>query len=244
MTTDWNWTMFFYSDEQSDLFIPFDPARYHHYLSEVSFRQGLQIIVSGVPQIEKQQWPEFLNILRHLECPRFYREAWLQIARTMKRLLPDVRRLLNSNNIQEIVRHIEAMFCQADAIGKFGLVACLNSYSSSLLTARVVLDYLRQHYDFQAQQLEKTYNFYASLTPRQKDVAALAAQGYANSDIADELVISEKVVAEHLTAIFERFVNALTIITDSAHGVRYRLIHHLTRLFDTHPELLLQRALR
>jgi DNA-binding NarL/FixJ family response regulator len=41
------------------------------------------------------------------------------------------------------------------------------------------------------------------LTPRQREVLALMAEGRTNAGIADELVITEKAVAKHVAAIFE-----------------------------------------
>lgn len=41
------------------------------------------------------------------------------------------------------------------------------------------------------------------LTPRQREVLALMAEGCTNAGIADELVITEKAVAKHVAGIFE-----------------------------------------
>ena len=41
------------------------------------------------------------------------------------------------------------------------------------------------------------------LTPRQRQVLALMAEGRTNAGIAAELVITEKAVAKHVAAIFE-----------------------------------------
>jgi DNA-binding NarL/FixJ family response regulator len=41
------------------------------------------------------------------------------------------------------------------------------------------------------------------LTPRQREVLALMAEGRTNAGIAEELVITEKAVAKHVAAIFE-----------------------------------------
>jgi DNA-binding NarL/FixJ family response regulator len=43
----------------------------------------------------------------------------------------------------------------------------------------------------------------AGLTPRQREVLALMAEGRTNAGIAEELVITEKAVAKHVAGIFE-----------------------------------------
>jgi DNA-binding NarL/FixJ family response regulator/DNA-binding XRE family transcriptional regulator len=43
------------------------------------------------------------------------------------------------------------------------------------------------------------------LTPRQRDVLALAAQGLTNAAIAEQLVLAEKSVENHLTDVYEAF---------------------------------------
>ncbi len=42
------------------------------------------------------------------------------------------------------------------------------------------------------------------LTPRERDVMALVAQGYNNASVAERLVVSEKAVAKHINSIFTK----------------------------------------
>ncbi len=42
------------------------------------------------------------------------------------------------------------------------------------------------------------------LTPRERDVMALVAQGYHNAAVAERLVVSEKAVAKHINSIFSK----------------------------------------
>ena len=45
---------------------------------------------------------------------------------------------------------------------------------------------------------------YKNLSPREREVARLASQGYSNSQIADELFISVETVKRHMSTIFEK----------------------------------------
>ncbi len=47
-------------------------------------------------------------------------------------------------------------------------------------------------------------DFFAALSPREKEVARLAARGYSNAQIADELFISVETVKRHMATIFEK----------------------------------------
>ena len=45
---------------------------------------------------------------------------------------------------------------------------------------------------------------FAVLSPREKEVARLAARGYSNAQIAEELFISIETVKRHMSTIFEK----------------------------------------
>ena len=51
---------------------------------------------------------------------------------------------------------------------------------------------------------DKTSDPFAVLSPREKEVARLAARGYSNAQIADELFISIETVKRHMATIFEK----------------------------------------
>ena len=50
-------------------------------------------------------------------------------------------------------------------------------------------------------QLQATKAAYGGLTARQREVAGLIARGYTNRAIAEELVLSERTIESHVTAI-------------------------------------------
>ena len=51
---------------------------------------------------------------------------------------------------------------------------------------------------------KSTPNLFATLSPREKEVARLAARGYSNAQIAEELFISVETVKRHMSTIFEK----------------------------------------
>jgi len=61
---------------------------------------------------------------------------------------------------------------------------------------------LKEDKDFKP--LEKQKDNFAVLSPREKEVARLAAHGYSNAQIADELFISVETVKRHMATIFEK----------------------------------------
>jgi two-component system nitrate/nitrite response regulator NarL len=56
----------------------------------------------------------------------------------------------------------------------------------------------------ESQQLDTEAARIASLTPREREIAALIAQGVGSSRIAKDLFISEKTVRNHLVSIFDK----------------------------------------
>lgn len=62
------------------------------------------------------------------------------------------------------------------------------------------------------------------LTPRECDVLALVAEGVTNRQIGEELFISERTVARHLTNIFHKIA-----VTSRTQAARYALDHGLSR---------------
>ena len=51
----------------------------------------------------------------------------------------------------------------------------------------------------------QTFQTWETLTPRERDVAALACLGYTNPQIAERLTISSETVKVHLRRIFDKF---------------------------------------
>jgi len=244
MTKHWNWTSFFDTDTQA----VFELHQHSQVgleaqcqeLAALSFEQGLGVIVSSIPHFEHEQWCVFQEALADFSTEDKYAH-WLHIAQGMMSLLPDVRDMLAHYDVQHAVNLANSHLNTQDDLGKLAFVACLKHYAEQDFKAEMILQYLLRNYDHKAEQIGKVKRFYQTLTARQQDVATLAAYGYTNQEIADELVVSSAVVAEHLTAVFLLFTEKLNIMGDS-HGTRYRLIHHLTRLFEQHPDLLIEKA--
>jgi DNA-binding NarL/FixJ family response regulator len=51
------------------------------------------------------------------------------------------------------------------------------------------------------------------VTPREREVLALMAEGYSNQAIADRLVVTVRAVEKHVTSIFDKL--RLPVTTDS-----------------------------
>ena len=60
------------------------------------------------------------------------------------------------------------------------------------------------HRDSKSRRLDTERARIDSLTPREREVVALIAQGLGTSRIAKELFISEKTVRNHLASIFDK----------------------------------------
>lgn len=87
--------------------------------------------------------------------------------------------------------------------------------------ARSVVDRLRH-----AEQSRVMADF-GDLTRRELQVLALVAEGRTNSEIAATLFLSEKTVAHHITAIFEKVG-----VSNRVEAATYAVRHHIDRLVD------------
>ncbi|MCE7938640.1 DNA-binding response regulator [bacterium] len=87
--------------------------------------------------------------------------------------------------------------------------------------ARSVVDRLRH-----AEQSRVMAGF-GDLTRRELQVLALLAEGRTNPEIATALFLSEKTVAHHITAIFEKLG-----VSNRVEAATYAVLHHIDRLVD------------
>ena len=62
------------------------------------------------------------------------------------------------------------------------------------------------------------------LTPREREIAALIAQGRSNGEIAGELVLSKRTVEKHIANILSKLG-----LTSRAQIVRWAIEHSLTQ---------------
>ncbi len=67
----------------------------------------------------------------------------------------------------------------------------------------ILLPFSKKKIDDSKNQTKKEEPF-AVLSPREKEVARLAARGYSNAQIAEELFISVETVKRHMATIFEK----------------------------------------
>lgn len=243
MNNGWNWISFFDRNPAYNGSHDYEMPTFHteqcEQLSSLPFEQGLQVIVASTARIENTCWQDFASYIRSQNCP----PELIEVARHIKAFLPEVREMLHVSDLQRAILTSQKILEQSDDVAKFALAACWYYYAKQDDRAKLVFEYLLQHHNHWSEQIQKTLRFFNQLRPRQQDVAILAAQGFTNEEIASALYIGKASVAEHLTAIFQIFAAELSMET-TPHGMRYRAIHHLTKLFEKHPELLIGRANR
>jgi len=233
----WNWASLFDRSLYPTFTITPETLHCFDQFKNLTFEQGLRVIVSSAPSFENDRWQSFRDAIMNWDIPEHLRTIWLAVADAMRELMLDVRHLLNYE-ISQATHLAEALFESQDMIGRCAIAGYLYCISANNIKAEMILRHLVHYYDHSAQQIAATLVFFNALTPRLREVAILAGFGYSNQEIADELFLTKAVVAEYLTSIFCTFAAHHAIATDTR-GTRYRLIHYLTRLFEYHPELLL-----
>jgi signal transduction histidine kinase/DNA-binding CsgD family transcriptional regulator len=84
----------------------------------------------------------------------------------------------------------------------------------------------------------------SALTPRQREIAVLIARGLSNADIADQLMLTNGTVANHVASILQRLdLDSRTQIATwgvhgGIHGAQDRLLTTLERLLEVQPASL------
>lgn len=235
MIYEWDWTEFFNREIEPPFEIDVDTPELCCRLLELPFNRGLEVIVSSVPQFDHQQWRSFVNKLNREHSHDMNADYWLLIGQLIQEYLIDVKHVL-SCDIEQAIETIQSWLNQCDQVNQFSVIACLYHYAKQSLQARMMLSYLLQSSDLNAQQIQKVLAFYQSLTERQKQVALLVAQGLTNQEIAAILFLDARSVAEHLTNVFAKFQDTIQFSPDK-HGTRYRMIHWLTQLLLQYPKL-------
>lgn len=236
MKYQWNWIDFFQQDVQPPFVIETAIPEKCPDLLNLSFVQGLEVIVTSVPKLAHQQWLKFQAELTDFSHHYKHVDYWLLVAELIRDYLMDVQDMLRQG-VEGATMRLQSLLARYDAVEQFALMACLYHHAQASVAARMVLQYLLQNHNASHHQMDVVLAFFHNLTERQKDVAVLAAHGWTNQEIAAALYIEARVVAEHLTHVFSKFQQVLQFDPDK-HGTRYRLIHWLTRLFVEHPYLL------
>lgn len=231
----WNWAEFFRQPIQPPFVIDSQVTLSPRALLNLSFPQGLQVIVTSVPLFAHREWVAFQTYFVPLCKEHRHLEYWLMVGELIRDDLDEVRDLLNYD-VEQALLLLQRLLAARDGMEQFALIACLYHHAQTSVQAQMMLQYVLQFGDVHAKQMQAMLDFYTSLTERQQEVAALTAQGMTNQEIAEALVIEVAVVAEHLTPIFSKFQQVIQYCPDK-HGTRYRLIHWLTRLFVQYPYL-------
>lgn len=237
MQHQWNWISLFELDTRPAFVLTPDTLAELERLAALPFEQSVRVIVSSVPHFEKHNWRDFQQAVAEYQSSDILADILLGVAETMRSLLGEVRRILRCE-LDRAVTLVEELFHRQDTIGQCAVAGCLYHSAYQNMKAEVILRHLLRRYDHHAEQIKQMLAFYNGLRPRLREVATLAALGYSNREIADDLVIGKAAVAEYMTTIFRTFAAQLLIVAD-ARAMRYRLIHYMTRLFAEHPELLL-----
>ena len=233
---DWIWTDFFKQNILPPFVIDGTNAQNCRQWFNLSFEQGLTVIVASVPKLSQNQWAEFHAQLAQYRDQYAPIDYWLLIGQMIRDYEVEVRQLLDGN-VEHATTEIRRWLAQQNTLEQFALMTCLHYHAQTRLQAQLMFDYLLHHCDSRAQQVQTLLRFYQGLTERQKDVAILAAHGLTNQEIAATLYIAQSVAAEYLTIIFDKFQSVTPDALDK-HGTRYRLIHWLTCLLREHPYLL------
>ena len=73
-----------------------------------------------------------------------------------------------------------------------------------ILIKLILIPFEKKHVESSGMQSTESPDRFAVLSPREKEVARLAAHGYSNAQIAEELFISVETVKRHMATIFEK----------------------------------------
>ena len=233
MRYQWDWADFFQKEISPGLTLEHG----YHDLIALPFMQSLQVIVTRVPAFAHEQWQAFHHWL--VDCTHYHATSWLLISHLIREHMHEVRQVLGFD-LDHAADRMQTMLQDRTPAQQFALMACLHHFARTSHKANMLLTYLLKQGDADAQHMKAVLKFYNRLTDRQRDVAMWTAHGLTNQEIAEKLVIERSVVAEHLTAIYSRFTEAIEFQPDPR-GTRFRLIHWLTRLFAAHPYLLADR---
>ena len=73
-----------------------------------------------------------------------------------------------------------------------------------ILIKLILIPFEKKHFESSGMQSTESPDRFAVLSPREREVARLAARGYSNAQIAEELFISVETVKRHMSTIFEK----------------------------------------
>jgi two-component system response regulator NreC len=132
----------------------------------------------------------------------------IEATRQIKRLLPDVRVLIltmheNEEYLFQTLRAGAAGYmlkeaADTDLISAIRVVFSGRFYLSPSAQSMLVSDYLQRVHTGEER------DSYGALTEREREILKLVAEGYTNSQIGEQLVISPKTVDTHRTHIMDK----------------------------------------
>jgi DNA-binding NarL/FixJ family response regulator len=144
-------------------------------------------------------------VLTDIRMPPTQTDEGLRAAQTIRAELPDTGVLLLSQYVEESYA-MELLGDRAEGVGyllkdrvtdvdRFVEAVVRVAEGGSALDPEVVAHMLGRR---------RREDPLAELTPREREVLALMAEGYSNSAIAAELVVTDRAVEKHVTGIFAK----------------------------------------
>lgn len=207
---------------------------------EALLRQGLRLVLeeaghdvvaaasdgTRLLELVEEHRPDL--VVSDIRMPPGYGDEGLVAALTIQRTLPDVAIVLLSQHVQR--RYVTELLAERPSGVGYLLkqrIADVDTFCADLERVRAggtVLD--PEVVSLLVARARRDDTEVQQLTPRQREVLELVAQGRSNSWIARHLTLSEKAVVQHTSRIYDALGLAPS---DEDHRRVLAVLHHLTR---------------